>query len=91
MAAAADMGRFSLLSEEELDDLLNNKDSKSTHSVISASVKVLEAYILERRKGMTHLMAVNDSSTAADYEALNLLLRGFYAEIRKVSISPISF
>ncbi|XP_062595701.1 uncharacterized protein LOC134257069 [Saccostrea cucullata] len=70
--------RFGILSEEQLQSIINNKVCLNTKAVVKTATKILKTYLNERDLGDIDDL-VNVSS-----EQLNLCLRKFYAELRKV-------
>ena len=70
--------RFADLSEEDLAQILDQKDSKRTKDVIKMSVKLLTDFANE--KGL----CINDVNQQS-LDELQLFLRRFYAELRKTN------
>ena len=71
---AASASRFASLGEEELDEIIDQKDARSTKKVINTAMNVLKAY--SEYKGFS----ISETITAIE---LSKFLRSFYAEVRR--------
>ncbi|XP_072176075.1 LOW QUALITY PROTEIN: zinc finger MYM-type protein 2-like [Diadema setosum] len=71
---ACSTNRFASLGEDDLDQLIDEKDSKSTKRVINLAENILKAYT--EAKGLS----ISETITAQE---LNKFLRSFYAEVRR--------
>ena len=82
----AKMARFAIISDNELDEIIQGKHSKNTKDVISGAVKIFAAYIGEKDihipVGAGTVMATGD---VMDVPALDSALRRFYAETRQLN------
>ena len=77
------MARFASLSDSDLDQILEDRDSKNTKSVIKLAVKVLNDYLIEKNGEITSVDALDLSDTSVDivvatlnvmFQILNLIL-----------------
>lgn len=75
------MSRYKDYSREELEEIVDERDSKNTKKVIAASVKIFDDYLSERGGDYAKVGDLDD--VAATSTILNDILRKFYAEIRK--------
>ncbi|XP_041471988.1 uncharacterized protein LOC121421357 [Lytechinus variegatus] len=69
--------RFVLMSNEELDQLLDNKDSKSTKNVVKQAIDIFSCYC--RAKSLD----VGKVETEYSEQELCECIRSFYAEVRR--------
>ena len=58
------MARFASLSDSDLDQILEDRDSKSTKSVIKLAVKVLNDYLIEKNGEITSVDELDLSDTS---------------------------
>lgn len=70
--------RFAVLEEDDLDLLLDMRDSVNTKRVIKASVEVFKAYMEEKEMSFDECMSFPS-------QEMNCLLRKFYAETKRVN------
>jgi hypothetical protein len=75
------MARFASLSDSDLDQILKDRDSKNTKSVIKLAVKVLNDYLIEKNGEITSVDELDLSDTSVDIVVATL--KRFYGEIRK--------
>jgi hypothetical protein len=75
------MARFASLSDSDLDQILEDRDSKNTKSVIKLAVKVLNDYLIEKNGEITSVDELDLSGTSVDIVVATL--KRFYGEIRK--------
>ena len=75
------MARFKSLSDSDLDQILEDCDSKNTKSVIKLAVKVLNDYLIEKNGEITSVDELDLSDTSVDIVVATL--KRFYGEIRK--------
>ena len=75
------MARFASLSDSDLDQILEDRDSKNTKSVIKLAVKVLNDYLIEKNGEITSVDELDLSDTSV--EIVVATLKRFYGEIRK--------
>ena len=77
------MARFASLSDSDLDQILEDRDSKNTKSVIKLAVKVLNDYLIEKNGEITSVDELDLSDTSVDivvatlnvmFQILNLIL-----------------
>ena len=77
------MARFTSLSDSDLDQILEDRDSKNTKSVIKLAVKVLNDYLIEKNGEITSVDELDLSDTSVDivvatlnvmFQILNLIL-----------------
>ena len=73
------MSRFAQTTEDDLRDLLDNKDSKETKRVLKMAKKVFEDYLVSKGENVESVLS------GGDKQSLCQILRKFYAEIRQVS------
>ena len=76
-----EMARFASLSDSDLDQILEDRDSKNTKSVIKLAVKVLNDYLIEKNGEITSVDELDLSDTSVDIVVATL--KRFYGEIRK--------
>ena len=77
---ASGEARFAILTEDELGDILDNKDAKQTKRVVEYAVCILEKYMYCECRGTT----LNKLEKLEDGE-LNEFFRRFYAEVHTKS------
>ena len=70
--------RFAALGDDDLDNLLDMRDSKNTKRIIKASLEVFKAYVVEKEMNFDQCMSFSS-------EEMNCLLRKFYAETKKIN------
>ena len=77
------MARFASLSDSDLDQILEDRDSKNTKSVIKLAVKVLNDYLIGKNGEITSVDELDLSDTSVDivvatlnvmFQILNLIL-----------------
>ena len=71
-------GRFANWTEQDLQEIINNRDSKQTKAVIKKSVGIFRSYCESKEYVFLEVEKYNDSE-------LSSLLRRFYAEVRTKS------
>ena len=76
-----EMARFKSLSDSDLDQILEDRDSKDTKSVIKLAVKVLNDYLIEKNGEIGSVDELDLSDTSVDIVVATL--KRFYGEIRK--------
>lgn len=72
---ADDGGRFGTYSDEDIQDLLDDKDSKNTKRAIKTSVTVFNEYLRTK-----HHACIEDMVIAPNEELAQMLTK-FYAEV----------
>ena len=70
------MARFETLSENDLSNILEGKDSSNTKRVIKASLAILESYVISKGTDLPSIQATTVTE-------LDTCFRSFYAEARK--------
>jgi hypothetical protein len=73
--------RFESLTDEDLEKLIESKDSNNTKQVVKTSVRLLEEYL--SAKDNFGVKTVTKMDTAS-VQVMTLTLRKFYAELKKV-------
>ena len=73
------MSRFAQTTEDDLRDLLENKDSKETKKVLRMAKKILEDYLCSKGENVAVILSGEDKPSLCQ------TLRKFYAEIRQVN------
>ena len=76
-----EMARFASLSDSDFDQILEDRDSKNTKSVIKIAVKVLNDYLIEKNDEIASVDELDLSDTSVDIVVATL--KRFYGEIRK--------
>ena len=69
------MARFSTVSDEDLEKLIQEKDAKNTKRVISVQYNIFEQYCKEKK--------INMDIQTIEKRALDDILAKFYVEVRK--------
>ena len=72
---ASESRRFANLTEEDLQEIIDNKDSKQTNAVIEKSVGILRSYCESKEYVFSEVEKYNDFE-------LSTLLRKFFPEVR---------
>jgi hypothetical protein len=75
------MARFASLSDSDLDQILEDRDSKNTKSVIKLAVKVLNDYLIEKNGEIGSVDELDLSDTSVDIVVATL--KRLFGEIRK--------
>ena len=75
------MARFASLTDQYLDVIIDEKDSKNTKSVIRVSEKILNDYLKEKDGEIKTIDELDSADVSVD--TLNTILRKFYGEVRK--------
>jgi hypothetical protein len=75
------MARFASLTDQDLDVIIDEKDSKNTKSVIRVSEKILNDYLKEKDGEIKSIDELDSADVSVD--TLNTILRTFYGEVRK--------
>ena len=73
--------RFESLTDEDLEKLIESKDSNNMKQVVKTSVRLLEEYLSV--KDNLGVKTVTEIDTAS-VQVMTLTLRKFYAELKKV-------
>ncbi|XP_061197001.1 uncharacterized protein LOC133205248 [Saccostrea echinata] len=71
------VSRYECFGDEDIEELLESRDSKNTQRVVKTALKLLRDYLLER-----HGISVEDMEKLSSVE-MSEKLRKFYAELRK--------
>ena len=75
---ASESGRFANLTEEDLQAVIDNEDSKQTKAVLEKSVGILRSYCENNEYVFSGFEKYNDSEQSS-------LLRKFYPEVHTKS------
>jgi hypothetical protein len=73
--------RFESLTDEDLEKLIESKDSNNTKQVVKTSVRLLEEYLSATDNFGVKTVTKMDT---ASVQVMTLTLRKFYAELKKV-------
>jgi hypothetical protein len=69
------MARFASLTDQDLDVIIDEKDSKNTKSVIRVSEKILNDYLKEKDGEIKSIDELDSADVSVD--TLNTILRTF--------------
>jgi hypothetical protein len=75
------MAMFASLTDQDLDVIIDEKDSTNTKSVIRVSEKILNDYLKEKDGEIKSIDELDSADVSVD--TLNTILRKFYGEVRK--------
>ena len=81
------MARFALLTDQDLDVIIDEKDSKNTKSVIRVSVKILNDYLKDKDGEIKSIDELNSADVSVD--TWNTILRKFYGKYVTLTVRDI--
>ena len=78
------MARFASLTDQDLDVIIDEKDSKNTKLVFRVSEKILNDYLKEKNGEIKSIDELDSADVSVDTS--NTILRKFYGEVRKLTV-----
>jgi hypothetical protein len=81
------MARFALLTDQDLDVIIDEKDSKNTKSVIHVSEKILNDYLKDKDGEIKSIDELDSADVSVD--TWNTILRKFYGKYVTLTVRDI--
>ena len=81
------MARFALLTDQDLDVIIDEKDSKNTKSVIRVSEKILNDYLKDKDGEIKSIDELDSADVSVD--TWNTILRKFYGKYVTLTVRDI--